>query len=64
MTSLNPLHTIESQIGEILQLHGGIRGSMARARTLELLTQVAFPSLKPGSRAIRINYPVASASAS
>jgi microcin C transport system ATP-binding protein len=41
MTSLNPLHTIESQIGEILQLHSGIRG--ARARTLELLTQVGIP---------------------
>jgi microcin C transport system ATP-binding protein len=43
MTSLNPLHTIESQIGEILQLHGGVRGQMARARTLELLTQVGIP---------------------
>src|SRR6201990_195302 len=43
MTSLNPLHTIESQITEIMQLHGGIRGSMARARTLELLTQVGIP---------------------
>src|ERR1700761_9838145 len=43
MTSLNPLHTIESQIGEILQLHSGVRGSMARARTLELLTQVGIP---------------------
>src|ERR1700716_1888716 len=43
MTSLNPLHTIESQIGEILQLHSGIRGPMARVRTLELLTQVAIP---------------------
>src|SRR6201992_3431176 len=43
MTSLNPLHTIESQIGEILQLHGNVRGSMARARTLELLTQVGIP---------------------
>src|ERR1700752_2394321 len=40
MTSLNPLHTIESQIREILQLHRGISGSKARARTLELLTQV------------------------
>jgi microcin C transport system ATP-binding protein len=48
MTSLNPLHTIESQIVEILQLHGGIRGSMARARTLELLTQVGIPD--PESR--------------
>jgi microcin C transport system ATP-binding protein len=43
MTSLNPLHTIEAQIGEILQLHSGIRGPMARARTLELLTQVGIP---------------------
>src|SRR5437773_3409355 len=43
MTSLNPLHTIEAQIGEILFLHNGIRGAMARARTLELLTQVGIP---------------------
>jgi len=43
MTSLNPLHTIEAQISEILQLHSGIRGPMARARTLELLTQVGIP---------------------
>src|ERR1700742_4297373 len=43
MTSLNPLHTIESQIGEILQLHHGVTGQMARARTLELLTQGAIP---------------------
>jgi len=43
MTSLNPLHTIEAQIGEILQLHSGVRGSKARARILELLTQVGIP---------------------
>ena len=43
MTSLNPLHTIEAQIGEILSLHQGVSGSMARARTLELLTQVGIP---------------------
>src|SRR6202142_2157893 len=43
MTSLNPLHTIESQIGEILQLHQGGGGQMARSRTLELLTQVRIP---------------------
>jgi microcin C transport system ATP-binding protein len=43
MTSLNPLHTIESQIGEILQLHSGIGGAKARVRTLELLTQVGIP---------------------
>ncbi|MGP9810109.1 ABC transporter ATP-binding protein [Rhodopseudomonas sp. NSM] len=43
MTSLNPLHTIEAQLGEILQLHGGPRGAKARARILELLTQVGIP---------------------
>jgi microcin C transport system ATP-binding protein len=43
MTSLNPLHTIEAQIGEILSLHSGIGGAMARARTLQLLTQVGIP---------------------
>ncbi|MGO3928564.1 ABC transporter ATP-binding protein [Rhodopseudomonas pseudopalustris] len=43
MTSLNPLHTIEAQIGEILQLHGGPRGTKGRARILELLTQVGIP---------------------
>jgi microcin C transport system ATP-binding protein len=43
MTSLNPLHTIERQIGEILHLHNPISNSMARERTLELLTQVGIP---------------------
>jgi microcin C transport system ATP-binding protein len=43
MTSLNPLHTIERQIGEILLLHGGLVGAKARARTIELLTQVGIP---------------------
>src|SRR3982075_2509593 len=35
MTSLNPLHTIESQIGEILQLHGGMSGQKGRGGALE-----------------------------
>jgi microcin C transport system ATP-binding protein len=43
MTSLNPLHTIEKQIGEILLLHQGLVGEPARARTLELLSQVGIP---------------------
>jgi microcin C transport system ATP-binding protein len=42
MTSLNPLHTIERQIGEILMLHGGVRGPAARERIVELLTQVGI----------------------
>jgi microcin C transport system ATP-binding protein len=43
MTSLNPLHTIEKQIGEILLLHSGLVGAKARARTIELLAQVGIP---------------------
>jgi microcin C transport system ATP-binding protein len=43
MTSLNPLHTIEKQIGEALLLHQGLAGEAARARTLELLNQVGIP---------------------
>src|SRR5215475_6179155 len=43
MTSLNPLHTIEKQIGEILLLHRGLSGMAARERILELLTQVGIP---------------------
>jgi len=43
MTSLNPLHTIERQIGEILGLHMGLSGEAAKKRTIELLTQVGIP---------------------
>jgi microcin C transport system ATP-binding protein len=43
MTSLNPLHTIERQIREILELHSGLRGEAARKRVIELLTQVGIP---------------------
>jgi microcin C transport system ATP-binding protein len=43
MSSLNPLHTIERQISEVLLLHRGITGEAARQRTIELLTQVGIP---------------------
>ncbi len=43
MTSLNPLHTIERQVGEVLQLHKGLRGEKLRARVLELLDKVGIP---------------------
>ncbi|MGF6176076.1 ABC transporter ATP-binding protein [Ensifer sp. 4252] len=42
MTSLNPLHPIERQIGEILELHQGLEGTAARTRILELLNQVGI----------------------
>jgi microcin C transport system ATP-binding protein len=44
MTSLNPLHTIERQISEILLLHRGMSGAPARARVVELLRQVGIPN--------------------
>lgn len=42
MTSLNPLHTIELQIGEILRLHQNMDAKQARVRILELLNQVGI----------------------
>ncbi len=43
MTSLNPLHTVEKQIGEILAVHKGMRRNQARARIVELLRLVGIP---------------------
>ena len=43
MTSLNPLHTVGTQINEVLQIHKGLRGKAASARTLELLELVGIP---------------------
>jgi len=48
MTSLNPLHTIEQQVGEILDLHGGSTGTAARKRICELLGLCGIPD--PPSR--------------
>jgi microcin C transport system ATP-binding protein len=42
MTSLNPLHNIEKQIGEILEIHQGIKGQAARKRIVELLQKVGI----------------------
>jgi microcin C transport system ATP-binding protein len=42
MTSLNPLHVVEKQIGEILKRHRGLSDRAARARTLELLDRVGI----------------------
>ena len=51
MTSLNPLHTIERQIGEILYVHRAMAKRDARERTLELLDLVALPSARERLRA-------------
>ena len=56
MTSLNPLHTIEKQIGEILLLHGGRhRPKAARTRILELLTLCRNP--RAGEPAAELSAP-------
>ncbi len=43
MTSLNPLHTIERQVNEVLLLHKRLGRRAAQARTLELLRVVGLP---------------------
>ncbi len=43
MTSLNPLHSIGRQIGEVLEVHRGMTGDAARARVIELLGLVGLP---------------------
>jgi len=42
MTSLNPLHTIEKQIGEALRLHQKFEGLHLRKRVLKLLDRVGI----------------------
>jgi microcin C transport system ATP-binding protein len=43
MTSLNPLHTVERQISEVLFTHKGLSKTAARKRTIELLEAVGIP---------------------
>ncbi len=42
MTSLNPLHLVEKQVGEVLKLHQGMSNGAARARTIDLLTKAGI----------------------
>jgi microcin C transport system ATP-binding protein len=48
MTSLNPLHTIARQIGEILELHDARGAETIKGRIVELLQEVGIPD--PGER--------------
>ena len=64
MTSLNPLHTIEKQVGEVLRIHRGLDEAACRARVLELLQKVgireaekrlgAFPHQMSGGQRQRV----------
>ena len=42
MTTLNPLHTIEKQVGEIIKLHQGLSDEATRAKVVSLLTKVGI----------------------
>lgn len=42
LSALNPLHTIEKQIGEVLKIHQGMDKKAARARILELMDLVGL----------------------
>ncbi len=46
MTALNPLHSIERQIGEVLKLHQKMNDADAKKRVLELLDMVQLPMMK------------------
>jgi len=46
MSSLNPLHSVEKQIGETLQLHGGYNRGQVRKRVMELLEMVGLPDVE------------------
>jgi len=46
MTSLNPLHTIEQQIGEVLKIHRGLSNHAVRERVLDLLDKVGIEDPK------------------
>jgi microcin C transport system ATP-binding protein len=43
MTALDPLYSIGSQIGEVLEVHEGLRPNAARARSIELLRRTGIP---------------------
>ena len=42
MTSLNPLHTLEKQLAESIELHQGLRGGAVRQRIIDLLIKVGI----------------------
>ena len=44
MTSLNPVFTVERQIGEVLQIHQNLSKKAARQKAIELLSDVKIPN--------------------
>jgi microcin C transport system ATP-binding protein len=52
MSSLNPLHSIEKQISEIIELHQGLNRDAARTETLRLLTRVGIANAEKRMNAL------------
>jgi peptide/nickel transport system ATP-binding protein len=51
MTALNPVLTIGAQIGEVIRLHVGLRGTALNERVIDLLRQVEIPDPERRARA-------------
>jgi ABC-type uncharacterized transport system, duplicated ATPase component len=62
MTSLNPLHTIEKQIGEVLALHKGMSGNQAARARWSCWSWWASPTRHHASRPTPMNSPAANGS--
>ena len=62
MTSLNPLHTIEKQLSEAIELHQGLFGSQVRVQIVSLLTRMGLPNPETCLGPIRISFVAVSVS--
>ena len=56
MTSLNPLHTINKQIEEIIINHNQISSKDAKNKTIELLNEVGLEEISKGIKYTLMNY--------
>ena len=64
MTSLNPLHTIERQVGEIMKLHRGLETRQQRCACLIFCGRSVCPNRRSGWEPFPISSPAVSVSAS
>ena len=56
MTSLNPLETIEAQLGETISLHSNLSKTHAKLRAIELLNDVGITSPMERISSIHMNF--------
>jgi microcin C transport system ATP-binding protein len=63
MTALNPLYTVGNQIGEVLELHAGLRRTRRARSAIELLARTGIPDPSGASMPSRTSCRAASGSA-